>query len=238
MKLHNIVVSIIVISAGVLLILNFRQYPKHHTNSGKEERYDIGHLLKVLHAQNDTISSLVQLIEEKHPTMTNLLESIKSKDAEIEHLHLKLSTNNQLPTNDQIDKSNFGTGIKERKELSEKDEYSKLQAHVDPFKMPINILQLEPEPMEESCEKRYGLSLIDSWRRNEQKWCSTKSTSSLESTLKCYPYHQQHKKLDGRGADLFCTAENFFIDFSKVRCDVFHFITNSNAGRIEYFCTS
>ena len=38
----------------------------------------------------------------------------------------------------------------------------------------------------------------------------------LHSQLTCYPYHQQHKILDGRGEDLFCEASNVVIDFSKV----------------------
>lgn len=63
------------------------------------------------------------------------------------------------------------------------------------------------------CENRYGLFLADLWRKNKQTWCID---SSKQSTLECYPYHQQHKKLDGRGPDLICEAKNFLIDFSKV----------------------
>lgn len=63
------------------------------------------------------------------------------------------------------------------------------------------------------CENRYGLYLADLWRKSKQTWCVD---SSKQSTLECYPYHQQHKKLDGRGPDLICEAKNFLIDFSKV----------------------
>jgi hypothetical protein len=70
------------------------------------------------------------------------------------------------------------------------------------------VPQLEAEI---DCEQRYGLDLVEAWRKKKEVWCA-----STTSSLTCYPYHQAHKKLDGRGPDLFCEATNFFIDFSKV----------------------
>ena len=67
--------------------------------------------------------------------------------------------------------------------------------------------------METDCENRYGVTLIEQWSKAEEIWCS----DGANSVLKCYPYHQKHKQLDGRGPDLFCEATNFVIDFSKVR---------------------
>ena len=69
--------------------------------------------------------------------------------------------------------------------------------------------------MERDCEQRYGMQLITKWKNNEEIWCSNKDPKDL-SELTCYPLHQTHKKLDGRGSDLFCVATNFVIDFSKV----------------------
>eukprot|EP01036_Dinobryon_divergens_P031482 gene31482-40884_t len=66
--------------------------------------------------------------------------------------------------------------------------------------------------MEADCENRYGVTLIEQWSKAEEIWCS----DGANSLLKCYPYHQKHKQLDGRGPDLFCEATNFVIDFSKV----------------------
>lgn len=72
--------------------------------------------------------------------------------------------------------------------------------------------------MEDHCEQRYGLELADEWRKREEIWCTGPSDDvAMKSELKCYPYHQAHKKLDGRGSDLFCEATNFVMDFSKVR---------------------
>lgn len=69
----------------------------------------------------------------------------------------------------------------------------------------------------QACEARYGMDLASIWKKNEEIWCEDTSNSELRSQLKCYPYHQAHKKLDGRTADLICEAYNFVVDFSKVR---------------------
>lgn len=64
---------------------------------------------------------------------------------------------------------------------------------------------------EQECEQRYGMSLVNEWRKNKEVWCD-----SPESQLTCYPYHQMHKKRDGRASDLFCEATNIVVDFSKI----------------------
>lgn len=69
----------------------------------------------------------------------------------------------------------------------------------------------------QACEARYGMDLASIWKKNEEVWCDDTSNNELHSQLKCYPYHQAHKKLDGRTADLICEAYNFVVDFSKVR---------------------
>lgn len=71
--------------------------------------------------------------------------------------------------------------------------------------------------LEDQCEQRYGMELVDTWGKNEEIWCASDAQNSeLKSELKCYPYHQAHKKLDGRGPDLVCEATNFVMDFDKV----------------------
>ena len=62
--------------------------------------------------------------------------------------------------------------------------------------------------LEAACEKRFGLSLIDDWRRHAETWCD-----GGDSKLVCYPYEQAHKM--GR-KDMFCVATNFIVDFSKI----------------------
>lgn len=77
-------------------------------------------------------------------------------------------------------------------------------------------ITLPSTSMEKDCEKRYGLELVQQWKKNKEVWCASGSNSVVESELVCYPYHQHHKKLDGRTADVICEAKNFVIDFSKV----------------------
>ena len=72
--------------------------------------------------------------------------------------------------------------------------------------------------LEDQCEQRYGMELVDTWGKNEEIWCASDAQDGEQkSELKCYPYHQAHKKLDGRGPDLVCEATNFIIDFDKVK---------------------
>jgi hypothetical protein len=68
----------------------------------------------------------------------------------------------------------------------------------------------------EVCESKYGMELASIWKRNREVWCEDNSNSDLRSELICYPYHQAHKKLDGRAPDLICEATNFVVDFTKV----------------------
>ena len=75
-------------------------------------------------------------------------------------------------------------------------------------------------PLEAGCERRYGLSLIDEWRNAGQTWCAPDGKSSIQTEIKCYPLHQAHKKLDGRGPDLFCEGTNIFMDFAKISGDI------------------
>ncbi|RYH27486.1 hypothetical protein EON65_13285 [archaeon] len=73
------------------------------------------------------------------------------------------------------------------------------------------IAHIDSSKTEQDCAKRYGLDLLVDWQSHAETWCK-----GPEAQLVCYPYHQKHKKLDGRPPDLFCEATNFVIDFNKV----------------------
>jgi hypothetical protein len=81
----------------------------------------------------------------------------------------------------------------------------------------VSNAEIVPKARQE-CEAKYGMDLASIWKKNGEVWCEDKGNSdpALKSELKCYPYHQAHKKLDGRGPDLICEATNFVIDFTKV----------------------
>ena len=92
-----------------------------------------------------------------------------------------------------------------------------------PQTVTLKYFETPKASLEKECENRYGMALINEWIQNRQEWCvSDESLSAdMKSELVCFPYHQVHKKLDGRGADLICEATNFFVDFSKVTFSIF-----------------
>ena len=60
------------------------------------------------------------------------------------------------------------------------------------------------------------------WKKNKESWCENSHAAANHpndlppASITCYPYHQAHKKLDGRPADVFCEGRNILIDFRKV----------------------
>ncbi len=104
-------------------------------------------------------------------------------------------------------------------------EIQKLMSEIESKNTEIELLRIgqrtysssvPPTELSEFCEARYGMTLVDKWRARREIWCQCKASDPLPSEMICYPYHQEHKQLDGRGPDLFCEARNFFVDFSKV----------------------
>ena len=75
-----------------------------------------------------------------------------------------------------------------------------------------NFLKVQQSAMDEYCETRFGLELINKWRNSKEIWCENEPDSKIETSLECYPYKQQHKS----DKDMFCIATNFIIDFSKI----------------------
>lgn len=205
-KFSNIVVGVAFISTLTLIFLHIHLNPLPSSISfrdihGSKELFDI------IHIQNETIAKLLHTIDKgETPIVKSLMKSIADKEMEISKLLQKIEAQQQFQE-------------KQLKLLQQK-QLTKPQ-HVTP---PIKVDTIEsqyplvpkPHEMQHECEKRYGLELIDLWRKSEQVWCQSDSKVELPSTIKCYPYTQEHKRRDGRGADMFCVATNIFIDFSKV----------------------
>jgi hypothetical protein len=75
--------------------------------------------------------------------------------------------------------------------------------------------------LERDCSNRYGRGLLSHWKGTGQEWCSAPTSGNKfgdlpPGSVTCYPYHQTHKKLDGRPPDMFCEGRNIAIDFTKV----------------------
>lgn len=194
MKVQNIVCIVVVGCIFALLGFHFSLRPSRsgvETSHKSKSVDDVVQLMRVMRAQNETIANLIEVLEEKHPAMTALLETIKQKDHEISKL------SNQIDTL-----------------LSEK-----LDSKQPAISSPLGSFDLQPTglQLDRECEWRYGLTLIEEWKKKEEIWCETDSGAEMKSSLRCFPYHQQHKKLDHRGPDVFCEARNFFIDFAKAK---------------------
>lgn len=82
---------------------------------------------------------------------------------------------------------------------------------------------------ETECEARYGLmDLVNIWTSHKEIWCSGSGDIHIhggipyKAEITCYPYHQMHKRRDGRGQDMYCEATNIFLDFTKIHGESFH----------------
>jgi len=187
-------------------------------------------LVRLTLIQNQTISTLISIIESNDFKNSNVHRSIDSSSSSSSS-----SSQNSNENNDKKDDCNCticSTTSNDKNTDTITNEIENLIQTINTNSNSINSdsnsntnakhVDVKLAKYEDFCEKRYGLQLVDLWSKSEETWCSTSSNSNskLQSELKCYPYHQEHKKLDGRGPDLFCEATNFFIDFSKVQGSV------------------
>jgi hypothetical protein len=175
-------------------------------------------LLDLISRHNDTLHKIIAAGRLRHMSSDELVEVISGKDKELKKLTADvqaLQTSLSLKT----------------AEISRLSDLSSSQAKkIDSAACPISSASSEnnspaaaltfPAPMssmERECDMRYGNGLLQSWAASREVWCEAGYSSPTPADVVCYPYHQQHKKLDGRPADIFCEARNLFVDFSKVR---------------------
>lgn len=228
MKLAQIILVVVcTVAMSVLLALHFSMHPSSSTGapwsslrkSGGPGEVDVPRLISVLQAQNETITSLVRLLEmHKKPGEQDFVEIIRKKDQDIQALQAAAALANSKashePAIDVMPAPPCSSNAFNSSSLSSSITSTSRFAN-----------SVAPSSAEADCETRYGLNLIHNWKNNKQSWCDMNGVEAdvgpdakptIPSQLDCYPMHQHHKKLDGRGPDLFCTATNFIIDFSKV----------------------
>ena len=171
-------------------------------------------LVRLTLIQNQTISTLISIIENsKIDSNKNLQNKIESKNLNMNYNDTKIECvcNNNCSTSNTDKSTNIMTNEIENLIQTINTNNIASKSNINSKHTEVNLAKYE-----DFCEKRYGLQLVDLWAKSEESWCNTNINSKFQSELKCYPYHQEHKKLDGRGPDIFCEATNFFIDFSKV----------------------
>lgn len=158
---------------------------------------DIERLMGIISTQNETLYALRRARREEGqtPEVDQLMAALSSKDASIMRLKEQLrEASSALEEQQRMSKN--GLTFEMESTVAEKE----------------NFLAVKPGYLEEECESKYGLNLVENWRRSGETWCQTDAEAKVESSLSCYPFKQQHK----RDKDMFCEATNFIIDFSKI----------------------
>lgn len=235
MKATEILIYSIFVCLLFLFCIHFHFNPLNNSQNINNEndkyqllkqKVEFEKLLHIIHTQNETITMLSTILEANDPSnkMTNLINDLNQKDKEIESLY-KIVENNRK---DLIIFENKIADISSSLSISEKivmpcniTQNPIINKKNFDRKISADILNIQSSSIENECEKRYGLQLIDLWRDTGSIWCKDAINNELNidgisSELKCYQYHQEHKKLDGRGPDIFCEATNFIMDFSKI----------------------
>eukprot|EP01041_Mallomonas_annulata_P009908 gene9908-20605_t len=255
MKAFHILIGVGIMSLTFLIIANFHVFNPHQKFSARHHQYTkIDTLIEIIKLQNESISFLTNY---SNPNLNNikLLDELQLKQLEIA----------QLQDENEKQKNILASFQNQIKSLSNSNQAPPvpIPSNIHPNIESIQIKACEPSTddhfllpklpnMEADCEKRYGMELIKLWRQSEQTWCESSTSTSTtdnskarpQATLKCFPYTQEHKRKDGRGADMFCVATDVFIDFSKVsgthvthgkpqRGDQYH---NFKSGSIFGYC--
>ena len=194
-------------------------------------------LLEVIRVQNETINLLEGVVADKlqMPKLSDLLESNRNKDAQIRDLISQLQQQKkphaELPGSILYPQTTTPSSLIHV--------ISTFTTATSIASIPCTVPTTPTSPtatnpacetmhhvthvplhgLEKECENKYGMQLAGLWAAHREVWCEDTTTSKEadKSQLICYPYHQEHKKRDGRGPDLFCEATNMFIDFSKVK---------------------
>jgi hypothetical protein len=168
----------------------------------------IRQLIQVLHQQNETIHKLERTIIVKTENEEVLLQEVK----DLEKRHVESS---ELKNGNKLDDSSSAgyTGMPFKNPYLAFEESNTVSS--------INYQSLRSDS-EATCDLLYGMDLLADWKKNREVWCADDSASAnthpdTASELVCYPYHQAHKKKDGRNPDLICEAKNFVVDFSKIQ---------------------
>ncbi|KAJ1438330.1 hypothetical protein B484DRAFT_477201 [Ochromonadaceae sp. CCMP2298] len=205
MNLLHVLLSFAALAmVGLLLLHKYSMPPSNaYLDAMHSDMFEVQYLLELIRVQNETI----------HTLEAHLVQRIHKQGVESSKEDEKL-----VQISDEISRLSQENEMHRQRAASCANS-SLVQPVAVQQKCPLAGARGPREPLsgfEADCEARYGLELAETWGRNEQIWCQSRPGDAVQSQLKCYPYHQKHKKLDGRGADLFCEASNFVVDFSKV----------------------
>lgn len=171
-------------------------------------------LMELISHHNDTINDLMMKQSFRTKGGDEIVSVLRGKDSEISSLASAVTEHQQLLTEKDSEiarlKDLLADSAPSRDGPTHPSASAGSDAAAPSFHAPMTT-------MEASCDDRYGNGLLHKWTDAKESWCDAPDDSDTAGSLECYPYLQEHKRIDGRGADIFCEAKNIFIDFSKVR---------------------
>ena len=171
---------------------------------------DMHDMVRLIRQQNETISRMTQLLEmaTTHSGKVNTANEPELKEDQIVKGNLLHHYNLLISQKDQE--------IAKLKLQTPKTRAITTPEHTStPITPTVSRYPAQSGQQGQECEAKYGYSLVKKWRDAKETWCE-----GQHSNIECYPYHQQHKKLDGRGPDMFCVGHNVVVDFGAIEGEV------------------
>lgn len=209
MKLSELLFSFITVAVTLFLFLHFFVIPGHISHNKHHEH--VNNLSELARAQNETIHELQAILAKF--TGDYAAHHGSSSGISAGNSILTASLNRVMQLQETASVSTAAKCDCPRATISSPSSSSSAE-----HEWRYNFVKMTKD--EKDCDMRYGMGLVESWRNSAEVWCETDEdtakTAGYNSELVCYPYHQRHKQLDGRGPDMFCVAKNFVIDFSKI----------------------
>ena len=212
-------VAVLSLSAVAIFFLHLafstREEIAARSNSEHQE------LLDLISRHNNTLHKIIATGRLRHMSSDELVEVISGKDAELKKLAADvqaLQSSLAAKATELTRLSELSSSQAKKLESAACPLLSSTSSESAPHTSPSKTLAF-PAPMssmEKECDMRYGNGLLQSWAAAREVWCEAGFSSPIPADIVCYPYHQHHKKLDGRPPDIFCEARNLFVDFSKV----------------------
>jgi len=164
-------------------------------------------LLEVIRVQNETIALLEGVLANKlqAPKLSELLEAGRQKDAQIQNLLAQVRRQQEQLTKAMVPAaataaattkpptSSLLSGLLTASTPAKPAVTAAAAASCAPG-TPAFVTEVPLHGLDQECERKYGMQLVDLWRANREVWCEdTKNTQAPEadkSRLVCYPYHQ------------------------------------------------
>lgn len=201
---------ILFFSVAIFVIHSTFHAPRTNASDVREQHMVLMHLIA---EHNETMNDLLVRQSFAGKSNAEIISTVKNKDVQILNLATAVAEQRQHISDKDAEIERLKIAL-----AATEHHYTRIGGSIDMVSLPKPLTS-----MEQACDDRYGNGLLRKWKAAKQTWCHDLEGGDTSGSLICYPYHQEHKKLDGRGADVFCEARNLFMDFSKVTIPLVQF---------------